>query len=74
MDFSEALVMMKDGKKIKRTGWNSQNQWLHMQVPDQHSKMSLPYIYIKNAQDKLIPWIASQGDIFGEDWIEFNDQ
>ena len=28
----------------------------------------LPYIYMKTADDKLVPWLASQTDVFSEDW------
>ena len=31
-------------------------------VPDDKSKMTLPYIYMKTAQDDLVPWLASQTD------------
>jgi hypothetical protein len=28
-----------------------------------------PYLIMKNAQDKCVPWLASQGDLLAEDWI-----
>jgi hypothetical protein len=28
-----------------------------------------PYIAMKTAQDYVVPWLASQTDILGEDWI-----
>ncbi|MGY4295351.1 hypothetical protein ACVWXN_003446 [Bradyrhizobium sp. i1.4.4] len=31
--------------------------------------MSLPYIYMKTADSHLVPWLASQTDILGEDWV-----
>jgi hypothetical protein len=30
--------------------------------------MTLPYIYMKTAQDDLVPWLASQTDVLAEDW------
>lgn len=45
--------------------------WLELQVPDEHSKMTLPYIYMKTVTGDLVPWIASQTDILSEDWIEY---
>jgi hypothetical protein len=30
--------------------------------------MSLPYIFMKTADDKLVPWLASQTDLLSDDW------
>jgi len=27
-----------------------------------------PYIVMKTAQDTMVPWLASQSDVLGEDW------
>jgi len=67
-NFGEVLEMLKRGQKMCREGWNGKNMWIHLQVPDKHSKMTLPYIYMKTAQDDLVPWLASQTDILAEDW------
>ena len=42
--------------------------WLALQRPDAHSKMTLPYIYMRTAQGDLVPWLASQTDLLAEDW------
>ena len=68
MDFGEALKALKSGGRVCRTGWNGKGMWLELQRPDEHSKMQRPYIYIKTAQDELVPWVASHGDLLGEDW------
>ena len=68
LDFGVALMYLKDGKKVARAGWNGKGMWLNLQVPDENSKMSLPYIYMKTADNKLVPWLASQTDVLGEDW------
>ena len=67
-DFGMALSALKDGKYVTRAGWNGKNMWLGLQVPDAHSKMSLPYIYMCTAQGDLVPWLASQTDMLAEDW------
>lgn len=54
--------------RIAREGWNGKGMYLELQRPDKHSKMSLPYIYMKTADDKLVPWLASQTDVLAEDW------
>ena len=68
MNFGDALSALKEGKRVSRTGWNGKGMWLELQVPDAHSKMTLPYIYMKTAQDDLVPWLASQTDVLAEDW------
>jgi hypothetical protein len=67
-DFSEALDEVKMGHKIARSGWNGKGMWVALQVPDTNSKMSLPYLYIKTADNHLVPWLISQTDALAEDW------
>lgn len=69
--FGWAIKKLWNGHKIQRQGWNGKGMWLALQVPDEHSKMSLPYIYMKTADDKLVPWLASQSDILAFDWQFF---
>ena len=69
-DFGWALAKLRDGKRVTRKGWNGKEQWLELQRPDEHSKMSLPYIYIRTVQGDLVPWLASQTDMLAEDWGE----
>lgn len=66
--FSRAIEVLKEGGRVARTGWNGKGMWLELQVPDEHSKMTLPYIYMKTADDNVVPWLASQTDILAEDW------
>jgi hypothetical protein len=68
LNFGQALEELKAGNRVARSGWNGKGMWLELQVPDAHSKMTLPYIYMKTAQDDLVPWLASQTDVLAEDW------
>ena len=70
MKIGEALEIMRAGGSVERAGWNGRGQYLELQVPDAHSKMTLPYIYIRTVQGDLVPWLASQTDILAEDWQE----
>ena len=67
-NFGEAISELKKGNKVTRKGWNGKNMWLELQVPDAHSKMTLPYIYMKTADNNKVPWLASQTDVLSEDW------
>lgn len=63
-----AVDEMKAGKKVAREGWNGRGMYLALQTPDGNSKMSEPYVYLKNAQGHLIPWNASQADLLATDF------
>lgn len=65
-----AVKQMQNGSRVCRSGWNGKGMWLMLQVPDENSKMSLPYVYMKTADDKLVPWLCSQTDLLAMDWQE----
>ena len=76
MDFSAALLLLKDGKRVARTGWNGKGMWVELQRPlDESSKMTLPYLFLsypvdaKQTPGARVPWLASQTDLLAEDWI-----
>jgi len=72
--FGDAIIVLKAGGKVARKGWNGKGLWLELQVPDAHSKMTLPYIYMCYPNDAIntpgarVPWLASQTDVLAEDW------
>ena len=74
MSFGLALEAMKKGLKVQRAGWNGNGLFLRLQVPDEHSKMTLPYIYLSYPNDSRttpgarVPWLASQTDMLTDDW------
>lgn len=70
-DFGDVVKKMKyRGGRFARAGWNGKNMYIQLQVPDDHSKMTLPYIYMKTVQGDLVPWLASQTDMLADDWME----
>ena len=79
--FGNAIAFLKEGKRMARKGWNGKGIFIELQVPDENSKMSSPYIYIDTtglqsdnpaARRSLVPWLASQTDMLAEDWVEVN--
>lgn len=74
LGFSEALFLLKQGYRIAREGWNGKGMWLKLQVPDEHSKMRRPYIYMYPVDRELVPWVASQTDMLAEDWCVVYDK
>lgn len=68
-DIGWAVAKLREGERVTRTGWNGPGQWLELQVPDEHSKMTAPYVYMRNAQGgQLVPWLCSQGDLLATDY------
>jgi hypothetical protein len=67
-DFGAALRLLRQGRRVYRDGWNGKGMYLELQVPDAHSKMTLPYIYMRTVQGGLVPWLASQTDMLATDW------
>lgn len=78
--FDRAIKYLKAGKKIAREGWNSKGMFLIFIDPyanNQYSVTEKPYmvgtlssyIGMKTADNKLVPWLASQTDMLAEDWM-----
>ncbi len=81
MNFGKAIEALRDGEKVNREGWNGVGIFLELQVPDEHSKMTSPYIFIDTtglqttnvaAPKSCVPWLASQTDMLAEDWEIFH--
>lgn len=84
MTFGLAIEALKKGKRVARTGWNSKGMWLILvayscsDTPEDHphyhhhgvaSVEGLPWVGMKTADNKFVPWIASQTDMLAEDWM-----
>lgn len=69
MSIGYAVEALKGGHKVAREGWNGKGMWLELQRPDAHSKMTLPYVFMRTAQGDLVPWLCSQTDLLAEDWV-----
>lgn len=68
-----AVKELQDGHKVTRSGWNGRNMYLALQLPDANSKLSLPYVYMRTVDGKLVPWVCSQTDLLAVDWGLFID-
>ena len=78
MDFAYALNALREGLRVARSGWNGKGMWIKLQIPDENSKMTLPYIYIEYPvghpaypNGSRVPWLASQTDLLADDWSIF---
>lgn len=72
MDFSQALLEIKAGRGVARTGWNGKGMYVFLiegrwyRKPDHLPE--LPFLAMRTAQGQLVPWLASQTDLLAEDW------
>lgn len=80
--FGEALKKLEEGKRVCRTGWNGKGMYLR-NVPNGHWGLDrdmfsdieennielLPWIGMKTADNKFVPWLASQTDVKAKDWM-----
>jgi hypothetical protein len=76
-DFSDALRMMREGIAMTRLAWNNKSIKVMVQVPDEDSKMTEPYLYMEKEgvmDTKRFPLDLSAESIFAEDWVEFHEQ
>jgi hypothetical protein len=63
-----AVEHMRQGMKVRRTGWNGKGMYVKLQVRDAGSKMTLPYVYMSTVHGDLVPWLCSQTDLLATDW------
>ena len=76
MTFGLAVEALKKGLKVARAGWYGKGMWLMLVPFDLADKVafqyaaldSLPWIGMKTADNKFVPWLASQTDVLAEDW------
>ena len=83
MTFGSALEALKKGQRVQRAGWNGKGMFLFL-VPGSVFKVNrppllgiypegtevtyCPHIDMKTADNKVVPWLASQTDVLAEDW------
>lgn len=82
-NFGWALEMLKEGKKVRRAGWNGKGQWVcymppfTVENPNERTQAHGiteafecgGYCVLWNSQGVWQPgWVPSQGDLFATDW------
>lgn len=60
-------LIHEKGVKIARTIW-SDDSYIYMQWPDEHSKMTEPYLVAVNARGEHMPVAFENDDLIAEDW------
>lgn len=73
--FGDAIWALKKGERVARSGWNGKGMWLLLVEPEGENELGiemLPWIGMKTADEKFVPWLASQTDVLAEDWVILN--
>ena len=86
MNFSSALTELKQGYRVQRSGWHGKGMFLFIvkgdavqrAINERYGNPDVPElgmpvvdaIYMKTADSKLVPWLASQTDILADDWVQ----
>ena len=83
LSFGQALEALKEGKRVARAGWNGKGMFVFLVngsnfVVNREPLLSImgegmevtyrPHIDMKDAEGKIVPWLASQTDILADDW------
>ena len=85
MNFSTALLALKNGTKLTRTGWNGKGVFIFLVpsstfivnrapllgiYPEGTEVTYHPHVDVKNTDGKISPWTPSMTDMLAEDWQE----
>ncbi len=69
VNFGEVIKHLKAAPfhYAERKGWNGKGMYIFLH-PSANENIELPYLKMRTADGKLVPWLASQTDILAEDW------
>lgn len=66
LSFEMALSQVKKGKGMRLTQWQH-DVVIKAQFPDEHSKMTAPYLYVESRFGR-VPWKETMIELFAENW------
>ena len=80
MNFGKVIDLLKEGKKLRRKGWNGKNQYIELAtnisyknaegeiININHKTMGNKAIAFVGTSGVQIGWLASQSDMLCDDW------
>jgi len=80
MDFGKAIQLLKEGKRVQRSGWNGKNQYIELAtnisykncngeiINAEHEAIGNKAIAFVGTSGVQLGWLASQADMLAEDW------
>lgn len=66
MSFGDALKLVKRGLGMRLPQWK-EDVVIRAQFPDEHSKMTAPYLYVESRFGR-VPWRETEIELFSEEW------
>lgn len=66
MNFGEAFESVKKGGAMRLPQWQP-DVLIRAQYPDEHSKMTAPYLYVESRFGK-VPWKETMIELFSDRW------
>lgn len=81
--FSEALALIKEGRRVQRKGWNGKGMFISLVAGSVFTVNRPPllgiypegteityhaHVDMKTADGQIVPWLCSQTDMLAEDW------
>lgn len=64
--FGCVLGALKNGMSARLPHWKTDVR-IMLQTPDEHSKMTAPYLYVQS-RFGCIPWIPTNIELLSEEW------
>ena len=80
MNFGEAIIAMRKGKKLQRKGWNGKGQYIELAknisylntaseiINCNHENIGNCAIAFVGTSGVQMGWLASQADMLADDW------
>ena len=82
MDFGKAIQLLKEGKRLRREGWNGKGQYIELAtnisyknangeiINVEHDAIGNNAIAFVGTSGVQLGWLASQSDMLSNDWKE----
>lgn len=75
MNTGAAVELLKIGARVRRAGWNGKGMHLELIrsgscgiVTTEGPCQPVPWVAMKAADGRFVPWLCSQADLLAEDW------
>ena len=85
MNFGQAIIEMRKGKKLQRNGWNGKGQYIELAtnisyvndagevINCNHENIGNCAIAFVGTSGVQMGWLASQADMLADDWQEVKE-
>jgi hypothetical protein len=69
MDIGWAVEQLRQGIRVRRSGWDGVGSWLVMAKPAKaRGYETTEFVMLKTHDGKITSWTCSQSDLLAHDW------